>query len=209
MKVLGISCSLRKGGNTEILVKEALAGAREAGAEDELLTLVGKEIKPCDGCLSCSKTGKCHINDDMQQVYKKLLEADGIIIGTPVYFWFMAGQTKVLLDRTLALRYPHLRLANKVGGVIAVSGRTGLMNAATALYLYFASNHMVSADYVTGLAEAKDTVRKDEFAMKEAWEMGKQVVSIIGKGFEFPRDYDIPLYRYVTKKYGLTASPFD
>lgn len=145
MKVLGISCSLRKGSNTEILVEEALVGAREVGAEAELLSLIGKEIKPCDGCFSCEKTGKCHIKDDMQPIYEKLLEADGIIIGTPVYFWFMAGQTKVLLDRTIALEYPNLRLAQtKVGGIITVAARTGLMNTVSALYTYFAASHMLS-----------------------------------------------------------------
>jgi len=208
VKVLGISCSLRKGGNTEILVGEALAGTREVGAEAELLTLAGKEIKPCDGCYSCEKTGKCHINDDMQPIYEKLLEADGIIIGTPVYFWFMAGQTKVLLDRTIALRYPSLRLANKVGGGIAVAARTGLMNAISVLYTYFASSHMISADYVAGLADAKGAVRKDKFAMKGAREMGKQVVSLIRKGFEFPQEYDRPLYQYIKGKYGLSSPPF-
>ncbi len=208
VKVLGISCSLRKGSNTEILVEEALASAREVGAEAELLSLIGREIKPCDGCYSCEKTGKCHIKDDMQPIYEKLLEADGIIIGTPVYFWFMAGQTKVLLDRTIALRYPNLRLANKVDGVITVAARTGLMNTVSALYTYFATSHMLSTDYVAGLADARGAVRKDKFAMKEAGEMGKQMVSLIGQGFKFAEEYDRSLYQYVKGKYGVSSPPF-
>jgi len=208
VKVLGISCSLRKGSNTQILVEEALAGAREAGAEAELLSLIGKEIKPCDGCYSCEKTGKCHIKDDMQPIYEKLLQANGIIIGTPVYFWFMAGQTKVLLDRTVALRYPNLRLANKVAGPIAVAARTGLMNTASALQTYFASNHMVLTDFVMGLADDRGAVRKDEFAIKEAWEMGRQMVSLIRQGFKFAEEYDQPLYNHVKKKYGVRSAPF-
>jgi len=209
MKVLGISCSLRKKSNTQILVEEALAGAREAGAAAELVSLIGREIKPCDGCYACDKTGRCHIKDDMQPIYDQMLAADGIIIGTPIYFWNMAGQTKVLLDRTIALRAPNLRLANKVGGSIVVAARTGLMNAASAFYTYFASNHMVAADYVAGLADARGAVKKDEFAMKEAWEMGKQMVALIGQGFKFAEEYDRPLYSYVNSKYGVNSPPFE
>ncbi len=208
MKVLGISCSLRKKSNTEILVEEALAGAREAGAAAELVSLIGKELKPCDGCYVCDKTGKCHIEDDMQPIYDQMLAADGIIIGTPIYFWGMAGQTKVLLDRTIALRAPNLRLANKVGGSIVVAARTGLMNAASAFYTYFAASHMLSTDYVAGLADARGAVRKDKFAMKEAGEMGKQMVSLIGQGFKFAEEYDRPLYQYVKGKYGVGSPPF-
>jgi multimeric flavodoxin WrbA len=209
VKVLGISCSLRKGGNTEILVEEALAGANEAQAEVELLTLIGKEIKPCDGCGACRKTGECHINDDMQPIYGKLLEADGIIFGSPVYFWQMAGQAKVLLDRTYAFRYPRFRLANKVGGVIVVGGRIGLMNAIGAFYTYFACNHMFTVDYAGGLAGDKGTVRKDKFAMRQAREVGKQVALLSGKGMKFPEEYDCSLHSYIEAKYGLKSAPFE
>ena len=90
-KVLGVSCSPRKGGNTEILLQQALAGAGERGAETELVTIFDKEIKPCDGCYACQKTGKCHIKDDMQSIYDRLLAADGIIWGTPVYYFGVAA----------------------------------------------------------------------------------------------------------------------
>ena len=204
MKVLGISCSLRKGGNTEILVEEALAGAKEAHAEVELLTLIGKEIKPCDGCGACRKTGECHINDDMQPIYGKLLEADGIIFGTPVYFWQMAGQAKVLLDRTYALRNPRFRLANKVGAIIVVARRTGLMNVIGTFYSYFACNHMFTVDYGSGLANGKGMVREeDKFAIRQAREVGKQVALLIGKGIKFPEEYEHTLRTYIEAKYGL------
>ena len=67
MKVLGIVCSPRRRGNTEILVDEALASAKDSGAEVELVTVSGKNIAPCDGCESCIITGKCRIEDDMQE----------------------------------------------------------------------------------------------------------------------------------------------
>ena len=206
MKVLGISCSPRRHGNTEILIEEALTGASGAGAESELLTLCGKEIKPCDGCFACVKTGECHIDDDMQPIYRKLLDADGVIFGTPIYFWSMSGQAKVLIDRTITLRYPHLRLANKVGGIITVAQRTGLMNTATIFYTYFARNHMLAADDVCALALEKGTVRKDKYAMKAAWELGKLVVALVKTGFEYPKEYDCPLYTRVEKEYGISIS---
>ena len=76
MKVLGIVCSPRKGGNTEIIVNEALASAKALGAEVELVTVIGKNIAPCDGCEACTTTGKCRIEDDMQDIYNKLLQSD-------------------------------------------------------------------------------------------------------------------------------------
>ena len=208
MKVLGISCSLRKHGNTEILVGEVLASAKEAGAEVELVTLIGKEIKPCDGCYACRKTGECHIKDDMEPIYGKMLEADGIILGTPVYFYNMAGQTKVFIDRTYPLRYPHFRLANKVGGTVVVAGRNGLGNTTMSMQMLFILNHMVLADHVSGLASDRGAVRKDMYAMKEAAEVGKQMVSLISKGFKFAEGYDSASHHYIREKYGVTASPF-
>ena len=76
MKVLGIVCSPRKGGNTEILIQEALAGAKETGADVELLNISEMNISPCDGCMTCHQSGECKIKDDMQKIYEQLLAAD-------------------------------------------------------------------------------------------------------------------------------------
>ena len=100
MKVLGIVCSPREGGNTEIMMEEALAGARSYGAETEIWTAAGKELKPCDGCRSCAKRdGKCHIEDDMQELYPKILAAEGIIFGSPSYFRSVTAPAKIIIDR--------------------------------------------------------------------------------------------------------------
>ena len=203
MKILGLSCSPRKSGNTEILVGEALSGAQNEGAEVELFSLSGKEIKPCDGCYTCLETGKCHINDDMQAVYQKLIEADGIIFGTPIYFYSMTGQAKALIDRTIVLRRPSIRLANKVGGVIAVAGALGIIDAIKDLYFYIVINHMVTADYVAAYASEKGAIRKNERAMKAAWELGREMVQLVRKGFEFPGEFERGLTAYVTDKYKL------
>lgn len=102
MEILGTVCSPRTHGNTETLVQALLAKAQEEGAEIELVTLAGKTISPCDACESCRKTGKCHIKDDMQDIYTKRLEADGIIFSSPVYYWSVSAQAKALIDRTYA-----------------------------------------------------------------------------------------------------------
>lgn len=140
MRVLGIVGSPREEGNTEIMMVEALASAKENGAEVEMMTLAGKQISGCQGCESCKKTGKCVIDDDMQMFYPKLVEADAIILGSPVYFWGITGQMKVFMDRTGPLCGAHgaiLKdgktsrkrqpegLRNKIGGIIVVTRRAG------------------------------------------------------------------------------------
>jgi len=190
MKVLGVSGSPRKRGNTDILLSEALTAASKAGAETELLAVRDWQIKPCDGCRSCRQTGKCHIKDDMQVLYGKLLDADGIIFGTPVYLWSMTGTLKIFMDRTYALMYPYLRLANKVGGIIVVAARTGVTNTSSTFYLFFACNHMFAADYVNGYAADKGSIVKDKHAMKAAWELGKQVSSLINVGLKYAAEYE-------------------
>src|SRR5512136_3037516 len=87
LNILGIICSPRIGGNTEILVRKALESAKKEGAEIETWSIAGKEVKPCDHCGSCTKTGQCPIKDDMQSLYPKMIGADGILLGSPVYFW--------------------------------------------------------------------------------------------------------------------------
>ena len=121
MKIIGIWGSSRKRGNSEILLDIALKEAKGLGAKVSKIPLSGKSIAPCDGCGKCQKSGKCVVKDDMQDIYQKMLEADGILWATPIYFWSMTGQTKIVMDRTYALSNPKLQLANKVGGVITLS----------------------------------------------------------------------------------------
>ena len=209
MKVLGISGSPRKSGNTDILLGEALAGARKAGAETELVVVRDWQIQPCEGCRTCAREGKCHIKDDMQVLYPKLLNTDGMIYGTPVYMWSMTGMLKIFLERTTALGFPQRRLANKVGGIIVVAGRTGVTLTSSLFYVYFANMQMFATDYVNGFAEDKGSIRKDKHAMKSAWELGRQVTSLIKGGTKYPADYGDRLYRYVQQTYGVPVCPVD
>ena len=112
MKILGVSGSPCKDGNTVTLLNEALNAAKAEGADVELYSVSGKNIQPCDGCWGCRQTGKCHIKDDMQDLYDKMLTADGIIFGTPIYFWSMTAQAKAIMDRTIALNQPDRNLSS-------------------------------------------------------------------------------------------------
>lgn len=195
MKVLGIVCSPRRGGNTEILVDEALASAREGGAEVELVTLADKNIASCDACASCVQTGKCHIKDDMQHIYTKLLEADGIIFGTPVYFWNVTAQAKTLIDRTYVLLHTR-SLRNKVAGAIVVARRTGAAHAFSALHDFFNIQMMIPSGTAAFTKEEevkrsnrmggaaamggeKGEVKQDTRGMAEARALGELTVKTI------------------------------
>ncbi len=102
-KVLGISGSPRRDGNTELLLKEFLRGARASGHETELFILSKFKISPCTSCASCQKDGQCIIDDDMQLMYNKLLEADYIVLASPIYFGGVSAQLKSFIDRCQAL----------------------------------------------------------------------------------------------------------
>lgn len=178
MKVLGIVCSPRRAGNTEILVDEALTSAKECGAEVELITLAGMSIAPCDGCESCITTKKCRLDDDMQGIYLKLLAADGFIFGTPVYFWGVTAQAKALIDRTFVLREGH-RLRNKVAGVVVVARRAGATHAFSAFRNFFNLQRMPSPGGAIAYADKKGDVREDSRGMAEARALGRIVAQTI------------------------------
>lgn len=99
MKILGIVGSQRREGNTASLTAEALRAAQEQGAETELLFLSDYAIGPCRGCDRCLHNHRCTIDDDMQSLYPRLLSSDGIILGSPAYFYTMSGTMKQMLDR--------------------------------------------------------------------------------------------------------------
>ena len=102
-KVLVISTSPRKGGNSDTLADAFARGAREAGNSVEKVTLYDKTIGFCKGCLTCQSTCRCVIHDDADALARKMLTADVIAFATPIYYYEMSGQMKTLLDRANAL----------------------------------------------------------------------------------------------------------
>jgi multimeric flavodoxin WrbA len=180
LKIVGVVCSPRLGGNTEILVKEALNSASEVGCDTQLIPLSGKQIQPCEHCGACYASGNCSLEDDMQDIYPQLLSADGIILGSPVYFWSVTGQAKLLMDRTYALRYPTYRLEGKVGGAIAVAGKRGQVQTLALINTFFLGQRMIPMHLgVDGRASKKSEILKDIPAMTAAGQLGKDMVSLI------------------------------
>lgn len=102
-KVIVISTSLPVGSNSDILADKFIEGAQAAGNEVEKITLSGKNIGFCKGCLACQKLGKCVIDDDANAIMQKVLEADVVCWATPIYYYEMSGQMKVLIDRMNAM----------------------------------------------------------------------------------------------------------
>lgn len=98
-KVLIISTSLRTDSNSDILADSFIKGAREAGNKVEKISLRGKTINFCIGCLACQKTLRCIMHDDADDIVSKMKNADALVFATPIYYYEMAGQMKTLLDR--------------------------------------------------------------------------------------------------------------
>lgn len=106
-KVLVLSASFRKHGNSDLLCDEFIKGAKEAGNEVEKIYLNDKHINFCKGCGVCNNTHKCIQQDDMAEILDKMVSADVIVMATPVYFYAMNGQMKTLIDRTVP-RYTEI-----------------------------------------------------------------------------------------------------
>ncbi len=124
MKVFGIVASRRRLGNSEILVKEALLRAKEMGAEVEAIRLTDYEVKVCKACYACL-WDECRIEDDVNWIFDKMAEADGVILGTPVYILMVPGILKMLTDRVLSQFARVKRYFGKPAGVIVTAGKEG------------------------------------------------------------------------------------
>jgi multimeric flavodoxin WrbA len=188
MKVLGIMGSPRVGGNSDILLDEALYGAKGAGAEVEKIILDKKKISGCKDCKKCNATGICVIKDDMLEIHKKILEADAIIHSVPVYFWSMTSQMKTYLDRWCALfdanwnwqkaYYPKMK--GKRIGLITVCGDPDVHTADPIVHSFKSTVEMTKmhwlGEVMTSAADKGDIV-KDEKAKKHAFELGRKAAT--------------------------------
>jgi multimeric flavodoxin WrbA len=114
MKILGIMGSPRMGGNTDALMDRALAGAKAAGAEVEKIVLDRLDILPCRNCDHCWVDCECTQADDMPALYDKLRQTEGLILGTPIYWWGPTAQMKAFLDRWYAIA--HDGTVNQLAG---------------------------------------------------------------------------------------------
>jgi multimeric flavodoxin WrbA len=161
-------------------VTEALSAVEELGVATDLVSVAALQIAPCTGCEACHDSGECVIRDDMDLLYSKMLASNGLVIGTPVYFWSASAQAKGIIDRTYALRYPDRRLKGKVGGAIAVAGRRGCMQALSLINAFFLGQEMrVAGLGVAGYGNAMGEIEADARAINDARELGRRVAGLL------------------------------
>jgi len=185
VRVLGVVGSPRVGGNTECIVSEALKVAAEEGAETELVRLAGKEVKPCDGCLTCRDAKECHIKDDFQPIFDKMVEADGIILASPVYYSTATSQIMALIARAGQVSNARGRVfENKVGGPMVVARRAGQNFTLAQLMFFFFHQGMIipgSTYWNIAFGREKGEVTKDEEGMRTVRNFAKKLVWLVKK----------------------------
>lgn len=176
-KILVLSASPRKGGNSDLLCDQFILGATEVGNQVEKIYVQDKEINFCLGCMDCqSNGGVCVQNDDMAEILDKMVQADVLVMATPIYFYNMDAQLKVVIDRVCP-RYTEL--SNKKAYFIATSddGRKEAMDVAVAGFRAFLSclNNVEESGiiYGTGVRDVGDI--KGKPAMAIAYKMGKAI----------------------------------
>lgn len=176
-KVLIISTSPRKGGNSETLADAFAKGATEAGNEIEKITLYDKQIGFCKGCLACQHTQRCVIHDDADTIAQKMLKADVIVFATPIYYYEMCGQMKTMLDRANPLYssdyafrdiYMLSTAAEDAEGTDAraITGLEGWIAC-------FENAHLAGTVFAGGVNNVGEI--KGHSALNTAYEMGKNV----------------------------------
>ncbi len=168
-RIVYISGSPRKISNTDTLLK--LAMAITGG---QFIKLSECDIKPCEACWRCRELGHCIVDDDMtKNIVPLLLQSDGIVIGSPVFFNNVSAQTKLFIDRTWCIRGS---LRNKIGGAIVVGRKYGAESALVAIEAFFLKHEMLIANRgVCGVAYEKEEIFKDTEAIKAAKLLGKRI----------------------------------
>jgi len=185
MLVLGVVGSPRKGGNTEILMREALKVCQEEGLETEVAHLADSRIEPCNECMVCKKEKICPIDDDFSPLYKKMLKAEGILLGSPVFFSSATPNIKALIDRAGYLGIAQGRpFERKVGGAIVAGRRAGHNFTFAELLFFFLYHGMIvpgSTYWNVGFGRDVGEVLNDEEGMRTIREFAKNVSWLIKK----------------------------
>lgn len=176
-KVLILSGSPRKGGNSDLLCDEFLRGAAESGNEVEKIFLRSKKIAPCNGCYYCKQSGgQCAIRDDMAEILDKIQAADVIVMASPVYFYSIDAQMKAVIDRSVA-RWTNIPNKEFYYIMTAAEESDTVMDCTLECFRGFAS--CLNGSKEMGVIEGKGVYEAGEVRstryMQEAYEMGKGV----------------------------------
>jgi multimeric flavodoxin WrbA len=188
VKVVAFNGSGRKDGNTALLIRRVLSVLKAEGIETELIQLVGKQIRGCNACRTCfsTKNNRCIIEDDSVNEYiQKMAEADGVILGSPVYFSMMSPELKALIDRAgyVALANDYL-FKRKVGAAVVAVRRAGAIPTFDAINHFFLISQMIipaSTYWNVGFGRKKGDVVADEEGLKTMENLGKNMAWLIKK----------------------------
>ena len=183
VKVLVLLGSPRRKGNSALLAEKIAKGAESQGAQVETVFVQDLKIAPCKGCLTCQKKGStgCAIHDDMQSVYPRLLVADAWVIASPVYWFTMSAQTKVWMDRCLALpAYAKDPFAGKRIAVAMTYGGedpfdSGCINALRSFQDAFGYTGSTIVGMVYGSAMEAGEIKANKTLLKAAEDLGKKL----------------------------------
>ena len=185
MTILGIMGSPRIEGNTDLLLDEALKGAQSQGAEVEKLIVDKLSIEPCREYYGCLNDGNCVISDDMDDIYPRLLKADGVIVASPMFFYGLTAQVKALIDRCQALWVRRYNLkqdlpgSGRKGAFIAVGATKGkaLFDGSILTVKYFFE--AIGVEYVDELliqgVDNKGEIEEHPTALADAFELGRRL----------------------------------
>ncbi len=181
-KILALVGSPRHGGNTDLLVEAAIAGAAAAGAEVEKVFLADLTINPCIGCEYCREhNGRCFRDDAMQDLYPRIREADGYIIGTPVYWWGPSAQLKLFLDRWYAfLGDENFSFAGKKLALICPMGDSEPETARHVVGMFTDALEYLQIEFTGQLvvtASGRGEVAKNPAALAEARDLGFHIAT--------------------------------
>jgi len=189
MRILGISTSPRIISNSDMLLRQALAGAESAGGEVACVRLSDYNIAPCMECNACYATGLCRVQDDYQQVLKEILDADRLIFATPVFFMSVCAQAKMLIDRGQCLWAHKYVLKKQVfpaghdrrAMVIAVGGSRSKKQFESIRLTMMSYFDVLEVSYVSNLfvnkIDGPGEIEKHPLAFREAYRLGKELVT--------------------------------
>jgi multimeric flavodoxin WrbA len=185
MKVVGFNGSPRKDGNTAILIKHVFEELEKGGIQTELVQLSAKQIRGCIACYKCieNKDRRCAVKDDAANEYiAKIQEADGVLLGSPVYFADLTPEMKAFIDRTGFVSRANGGLyKNKVGAALIAVRRTGAIHTMDSMNHFFLSAEMVIAGRAICLGREKGEVEKDEEGMKMVQRLGQRMGWLLKK----------------------------
>jgi multimeric flavodoxin WrbA len=188
MKIVAFNGSARKDGNTALLMRRVLQVLEAEGIETELIQLAGEQLRGCNACRTCfsTKNNRCVIDDDNVNIYiKKMVEADGMVLGSPVYFSMMSPELKALIDRAgyVALANDFL-FKRKVGAAVVAVRRAGAIPTFDAINHFFLISQMIipaSSYWNVGFGREKGAVGGDEEGIRTMENLGRNMAWLLKK----------------------------